>query len=101
MNKNSFDDSKKFNNQTNEDSNIKKLNLTPRSNLGKLNEMYSIKSDEKIRSDPQDIRKKFDLFIKNINEQTKNNLMDSNRRRSEALNIDYGKRSNFKKSNLK
>lgn len=75
---------------------IKQFNSTSKASFGKIKKMNSMMPDARISYDSGDFRKKFDLFIKNINEQTKNNLMDPKRRRSEGLNIASPKSNSVK-----
>ena len=69
------------------DFDMKNYNLTSKTSFAKIKKMNSLVTEARISYDSGDFRKKFDLFIKNINEQTKNNLFDCKRRRSEGLNI--------------
>lgn len=82
------------------DFNTKHFNLSAKSSFGKIKKFNtSFKNDAgRISYDSGDFRKKFDLFIKNINEQTKNNLMDPKRRKTEALNVGSPKDSFVKKN---
>lgn len=78
------------------DFNMKNHNLTSKASFGKIKKMNSLINEARISYDSGDFRKKFDLFIKNINEQTKNNLIDCKRRRSEGLNIASPKSSSLR-----
>jgi len=81
---------------------MKYLNLSAKSSFGKEKKFNTSFVNEagRISYDSGDFRKKFDLFIKNINEQTKNNMIDPKKRKSEALNIGSPK-DNFVKKNRK
>ena len=79
----------------------KSLNLVSKKSFGNAVKMNSLVSDSRISYESGDFRKKFDLFIKNINEQTKNNLIDCKRRRSEGLNISSPKANSVKNSHKK
>lgn len=77
------------------DFNVKQYNLTSKASFGKIVKMNSLGTEARISYDSGDFRKKFDIFIKNINEQTKNNLTDNKRRRSEGLNVGSHKANSF------
>jgi hypothetical protein len=88
MNKNLSENISKHPIDFDNDLSIKQYNQTTKVRFGKVKKINSIVTEAKISYDSGDFRKKFDLFIKNINEQTKNNLIDHKRRRSEeGLNI--------------
>jgi len=86
-------------NKVDNDFSMKMFHFTSKSSFRKIKKNNSLVTQAKISYDSGDFRKKFDLFIKNINEQTKNNLIDLNERDSEGLNITFPKRNSFNHNN--